>query len=171
MTIAQKAIAQAEALKRQWWDFLRDYYAVNTPAIMAEETWRWAIPVNEIDWRSLFSPIEDALWSEMRQEGVVLYPQYPVAGVFLDFAHPKVRVAVECDGAAWHADRLKDYQRDEKLRALGWTVFRITGSQCMQQTTFDEDGGEAELGRPKLLLRELAARYGLSGRAAKKAEA
>lgn len=169
MTQASTAQDRADAIKRERWDFLRDYYAANESAILAEEPWRWAMPINEVNWLEMFSPIEAAFWSDMRMEGVVLYPQYPVAGVFLDFAHPKAKVAVECDGAAWHMDRMKDYRRDDKLRALGWTVFRLTGSQCMQQTLYDAEDREERLGRPVILLRELAAKYGLSGRYARAA--
>lgn len=169
MTQANAANARAEEIKRQQWDFLRGYYEQNTPAILAEETWRWAVQINEIDWHSMFSPIEEAFWTDMRMEGVVMYPQYPAAGFFLDFAHPKVKVAVECDGAAWHMDRLKDYARDEKLRRLGWTVFRLTGSQCLQRTIYNAEDREEFIGHPVFLLRELGAKYGLSGRYARAA--
>lgn len=47
----------------------------------------------------------------------------------LDFAFPRERVDVECDGAAYHAgplSRARDRRRDDALSACGWTVLRFT---------------------------------------------
>lgn len=157
---------------RERFEWIKAYYAIGTPCIMAEHPWRWALEPNEVDWASWFSPIEAAFWSEMRQEGAVLYPQYPVGGYFLDFAHPKVKVAVECDGAKWHMDRQKDWRRDDALRAQGWTVFRLTGRQCFESSEVEADDSGAdveELGRPALLLRALGQRFHITARYARQA--
>ena len=90
------------------------------------------------------TPIEVAMWSDIRMEGAVFYPQYPVDKFFLDFANPVAKVALECDGYAFHLDKEKDAARDARLSELGWTVYRFTGRECMQDT----EEGEDEDGRP-----------------------
>jgi very-short-patch-repair endonuclease len=166
MTQATTEQRAADTAKRQRWDFLRSYYAENEAAILEAKPWQWGVPINEVDWRSMFSPIESAMWDAIRMEGAIFYPQYPVAGFFLDFANPQSRIAIECDGAAWHLDRVKDYERDEKLRHLGWTVFRVTGSKCMTQTKYDADDREVDVSYPAELMRTLVKRYPISGKAA-----
>ena len=87
------------------------------------------------------TPIEANFWEHLRAAGGVMYPQYPVAGFFVDFANPVAKVIVECDGKAFHTDKAKDAARDEKLALLGWTVYRLTGRQC--NGDFDEETGYA----------------------------
>jgi hypothetical protein len=60
-------------------------------------------------------------------------PQHPVTipsgDIKVDLAYPKFMLAIELDGYAWHMDRNsfeRDRQRDNELRALGWTVLRFT---------------------------------------------
>ena len=59
--------------------------------------------------------------------------QYPVtlpSGLIrLDLAYPGTKLAIELDGYAWHMDRRafeRDRERDNQLRAMGWTVLRFT---------------------------------------------
>lgn len=91
----------------------------------------------------VLSPIEAALWHDIRAESLVLYPQYPVGRFFVDFGNPAWRVAIECDGARWHTDRERDQQRQAQIEALGWTVHRVGGSTCKTDTavTETESGG------------------------------
>jgi REase_MTES_1575 len=47
----------------------------------------------------------------------------------IDLAYPRSKLAIELDGYAWHMDRRafeRDRQRDNELRAMGWTVLRFT---------------------------------------------
>ncbi len=81
------------------------------------------------DWVRLFSPIESMVWNTIRCNGIPLFPQFPACGYFLDFANPIVKIALECDGAAYH-DTKKDFERDTKLIKNGWMVFRVTGKEC-----------------------------------------
>jgi very-short-patch-repair endonuclease len=49
--------------------------------------------------------------------------------VHVDAAWPEVKLAVEFDGAAFHADRdawQRDLRRDAALAALGWVVLRFS---------------------------------------------
>jgi very-short-patch-repair endonuclease len=59
--------------------------------------------------------------------------QYPVTlpsgRIRLDLAYPGAKLAIELDGYAWHMDRRafeRDRERDNQLRAMGWTVLRFT---------------------------------------------
>ena len=89
------------------------------------------------DWAGLMTPIEAAAWCDIRELGVPLWPQLPVGRYFVDFGNPVRRVAVECDGAAWH-DADKDAKRDAVLNDAGWRVIRIAGRDC-----YGEEGREA----------------------------
>jgi hypothetical protein len=47
----------------------------------------------------------------------------------LDFAHPEILLDIECDSNSYHGDNAAfelDRERDNKLRAMGWTVLRFT---------------------------------------------
>jgi very-short-patch-repair endonuclease len=104
------------------------------------------------------TPIERWLWADIRQCNAIFYPQFPVAGVFVDFANPKALVAIECDGAAYHLDKEKDAARDARLGALGWTVYRITGADCAKE--YDEETHTPSPGFQ--FVREIAERHRLS---------
>ena len=116
----------------QDWQAIRDFYSDITPLILAQEKNEWA--VDAYAWahgNMIFqTPIEEWLWRDIRACNAVLYPQYPVMGFFVDYANPKAKVAIECDGAAFHQDREKDAARDLKLTDAGWSVYRISGRDC-----------------------------------------
>lgn len=137
---------------------LREFYANANFEIMQARSFEWGIDPYEVDWLRVFTPIEFALWQDIRQEGLVMYPQYPVAGFFLDFANPLLKVAIECDGAAYHLDKAKDAARDAKLNSLGWVVYRISGRDC--KTDFDAETNEP--GAARLLVRRVAAQHDVS---------
>lgn len=94
------------------------------------DAWDRADPYEIADWDSIFTPIERALWWDIRANALPLWPQYPVGRYFVDFGNPVRRVAVECDGRAYHQDKEADAARDADLRRMGWTVLRIEGWQC-----------------------------------------
>ena len=84
------------------------------------------------------SPIEQNLWSDIRTADLVLYPQWPVAGFFVDFGNPVARVAIECDGKAFH-DAARDVPRQKAIEAKGWTVYRFPGWMCNQQEVVEHE--------------------------------
>jgi len=96
-------------------------YEIVTPRILEAEAGRrgWWISPYFLDWDLLFTPIERDAWHSLRARGVRRYPQYPVAGVFLDFGNPALRIGLELDGAAYH-DAKQDAARDGRLAKLGW---------------------------------------------------
>jgi very-short-patch-repair endonuclease len=76
------------------------------------------------------SPIEVKLYEAMVRESLDPIPQFCIEGYFVDFAFPRVRVAVEADGAAYHqgARRDRDRKRDWVLQRHGWKILRFYGS-------------------------------------------
>lgn len=102
----------------------------------------WAIDPYAWDGSGIeFTPIERAAWADIREAGLVLYPQWPAMGYFLDFANPAANIAIECDGRQYH-DASRDRARDAVLAASGWTVYRIPGAVCLGDTReeIDEEG-------------------------------
>jgi very-short-patch-repair endonuclease len=140
------------------WNALREHYARHAKAIAAAARNDWAIDPYAWDVRIMqMTPIEAWLWQDIRDANAVLYPQYPVGGVFVDFASPRAKVAIECDGADFHLDKAKDQARDAKLAAMGWTVYRFTGRECRQE--FNPDTRTASPVR--LALQQIAERHRL----------
>jgi very-short-patch-repair endonuclease len=55
--------------------------------------------------------------------------QYPLGPYRADFAIPQLRLAIECDGFAWHSlpdKKAKDQMRDAQLAKYGWTTVRFS---------------------------------------------
>lgn len=118
-----------------WFEALRHNYRLYAAAVERGEV-SWGYPCDPYivaDWAMLFTPIEAAIWSDIRTYGLPFWPQFPVGKYFVDFADPVRRIALECDGAAYH-DPAKDARRDAALEKMGWTTYRIPGRDC-----FDED--------------------------------
>ncbi len=154
-----------------WCEHFRQHYIDLWPTVKNLPADQWAMPPNSFDWNDLMTPIELIVWGYIRDEGVVLYPQHPVAGYFVDFGHPKVRVALECDGKQYHLDKAKDEARQRAIEAKGWTVYRLTGNQCTFQYHDEIDPETGESYEPTAPARELIQRigrqYGLSSKLAR----
>jgi very-short-patch-repair endonuclease len=122
------------------WEQIKAFYAKALPEIMAGKSSQWGCDPYEWDGHGVtMTPIESWLWHDIRAEHLVLYPQFPVAWFFVDFANPKAKVVIECDGAAFHQDDAKDAARDKKLRAAGWSVYRINGVDCRDGVGMDRE--------------------------------
>ena len=104
----------------------RTYHRVQKEAEARPESVRVETSEGEI-W---MSPIEVKLYEAMRQAGLSPVPQYPIEGYIVDFAFPDVALAIEADGAAYHAEdrRERDRKRDGVIRRHGWTVKRFYGT-------------------------------------------
>lgn len=126
------------------WNSIRDFYRDNMNQIMNANSSQYG--VDPYWWEDMvqMSPIEHGMWCDIRCAGVVMYPQFPILNMFVDFANPKLKIAIECDGKEWH-DPIKDAKRDARLSAIGWTVYRFTGSECKKSGHEEED----DLGRIK----------------------
>jgi very-short-patch-repair endonuclease len=77
------------------------------------------------------SPWEKVLADALREAGIAVVPQYPIAGRFLDLAvlSPR-RIDIEIDGESVHRTagggrKDDDYWRDLQLQSLGWKVHRF----------------------------------------------
>ncbi len=110
---------------------IANVYRRNQFDIMRAADHLWGMPPYEIDWMMLFTPIETSLWYDIRHAGVVLYPQYPIGRFFADFANPRKKIVIECDGKAFHSPE-KDAPRDAWMISQGWRVFRLPGKACIQ---------------------------------------
>jgi very-short-patch-repair endonuclease len=85
--------------------------------------------------RPMGSEFEACLFRGLRDAGLPRpVPQYRVlmddgSEVFLDFAYPDVKLAIEADSFLWHAS-LADWQRDRarnnELIVLGWSILPLT---------------------------------------------
>ena len=82
---------------------------------------------------------------DIRAADLVMYPQYPIKGYFVDFANPAAKVCIECDGSQWHQDTEKDAIRQRNIEAQGWTMYRITGRAC--KTDSDPETGTKSAAR------------------------
>jgi very-short-patch-repair endonuclease len=142
------------------WNAIRDFYKKWHNAILEAGRAEWA-DEDPYLWDHVghieLTPIERWLWADIRQVDCVLYPQYPVAGYFVDFANPVAKVAIECDGAAYHTDKAKDAARDKRLFDLGWTVYRISGKAC--RTEQDEETGASSEARR--FIKEIALQHAI----------
>ncbi|MBV6457917.1 MAG: hypothetical protein HONBIEJF_01037 [Fimbriimonadaceae bacterium] len=88
------------------------------------------------------SPLEDALWQEMKRIRLPAERQFFVAHdddlYALDFAVfcQKGRLAIEADGDSWHADPVRipeDNRRNNALASLGWHVLRFNGMEVRER--------------------------------------
>ena len=152
------------------WGAIRKHYAANKAEIMAAPSHHFGIDAYAWDMGSgmiSMTPIENALWCDIRQAGLVMYPQWPACGFFLDFANPLVKVAIECDGKEFH-DPAADMARDSILEASGWRVFRITGRDCKIEGEMDEETHEYQHSPGEKLCDHIAKNYKISSRYAGK---
>lgn len=135
----------------------RRFYLTHTPLIMAAPRNEWASDAYAWDGWITMTPIEAWLWGDIRDANAVFYPQYPVGRFFVDFANPRAKVAIECDGKAYHQDLAKDMARQKEIEAMGWAVYRITGSEC--RTDFNDE--TREYGYARMFIEEIVDLHGL----------
>lgn len=50
---------------------------------------------------------------------------------FIDFIIPQNRIAIECDGEAWHQDEIKDKYRQSIIEYYGWKILRFKGKEII----------------------------------------
>jgi len=70
----------------------------------------------------------------LENNGYQPYGQVECRGYRIDIAvyYKRKRIAIECDGKAFHsshAQRTHDETKNRVLKKEGWTVFRFTGSE------------------------------------------
>jgi very-short-patch-repair endonuclease len=82
-------------------------------------------------FESLF---EQRVYLRIRERGFHVVPQFPVEGKRIDLVVIGAggRLAVECDGRAWHTtpeQRLRDLDRERELVRAGWRFWRVRDSE------------------------------------------
>lgn len=128
------------------WNAIAKFYKAANSLILTAKSNEWAIDPYAWEGQGItFTPIETSLWADIRAAGAVMYPQYPIHGMFFDFANPVAKVVIECDGADFHQDKARDVARDTILQSRGWTVYRISGRDC--KTDFDEEAMQSGFAR------------------------
>ena len=69
----------------------------------------------------------------LRKEGHAVRRQVPIAGLTVDFAIRSIRLVIEIDGSIHDRKdvQLDDAARDERLRAEGWRILRLSAETAM----------------------------------------
>lgn len=130
------------------WGAIKRHYAKYHQRIMSAPRDEWALDpyLWDMGQHMIFmTPIEENFWADCLEADLILYPQYPANGYFIDFANPVAKVAIECDGRAFHMDKERDAKREAVLVRNGWKMYRIEGWQCNQN--WNEETGRAPFGR------------------------
>jgi very-short-patch-repair endonuclease len=76
------------------------------------------------------SPIERRLYDALQMRGYYVQTQMPCGKYRIDLALPAYKIAIECDGRAYHStfeQKARDRRKDAYLRKHGWKVLRFTG--------------------------------------------
>ncbi len=89
---------------------------------------------DDVPQRPFDSLFEQRVFLRLRQRGYYVIPQYPVNDRRIDLVVVGAgrRLAVECDGRAWHTspDQVRqDLERERELRRMGWKFWRIRESE------------------------------------------
>jgi very-short-patch-repair endonuclease len=108
-------------------------YVQNPPS------WQQAVPEfagvqEDVRQRPFESLFEQRVFLRLRRRGYHVIPQYQVNDRRIDLVVVGAggRLAVECDGRAWHTspDQVReDLERERELRRLGWKFWRIRESE------------------------------------------
>lgn len=78
------------------------------------------------------SPIETRLYGALTTRGYYVRTQVPCGKYRIDIALPQYKLAIECDGKAFHSSlpqKAHDRRKNAYLRKSGWKVLRFSGSQ------------------------------------------
>lgn len=76
------------------------------------------------------SYIERRLYNALVFNGYTVHTQVPCGGYRIDLTLPAYRVAIECDGKAYHStpqQKAHDRRKNAYLRRHGWKVLRFSG--------------------------------------------
>lgn len=81
------------------------------------------------------SPFEEAVYADLVRLGYKVTAQVPVGKYRIDLVaeDDDSRVAIECDGDAYHQDASADLSRQIVLERCGWKFIRVRGSEYYRQ--------------------------------------
>ena len=85
--------------------------------------------------------LEQVMWKillALKQQGLpfATWTQFPLGKYRTDFALPQLKLAIECDGEAWHSHpdkKASDHLRDAELAKYGWTTVRFSEVDLKEQ--------------------------------------
>jgi very-short-patch-repair endonuclease len=82
------------------------------------------------------SPLERMLYYAIRHDykGKII-PQHPLGPYWIDLAIPSRKLALECDGKAYHSSPKMiehDRKRDAYMTRMGWKVMRFTYKELLR---------------------------------------
>ncbi|RVP93283.1 endonuclease domain-containing protein [Sinorhizobium meliloti] len=78
------------------------------------------------------SPIERRLYDALKFRGELVKTQVPCGKYRIDIALPVYRIAIECDGKAYHStpsQKARDRRKNAYLKDNGWKVLRFSGKR------------------------------------------
>ncbi|MFT4416780.1 endonuclease domain-containing protein [Fredinandcohnia humi] len=82
------------------------------------------------------SPIEARLYGALTTQGYYVQTQVPCGKYRIDIALTQYKLAIECDGKAYHSSpkqKAHDRMKDKYLRKNGWKVLRFSGRQIYRE--------------------------------------
>ena len=85
--------------------------------------------------RALYPELGPDSQGDLRSQHVIDYYDMPLT--IPDFAFPKDKIAIFCDGFKYHNDSdsfQKDRQQSRDLQLQGWCVLRFSGSEILNDT-------------------------------------
>ena len=88
--------------------------------------------------RKAMTDAEQTLWHRLRGKqllGVQFYRQKPIGSYIVDFYSSKAMLVIEIDGGQHAEDnhRQKDFERDQYLHQMGFTVLRFDNLQVLRE--------------------------------------
>lgn len=117
--ISQFGMANGQGVIKDWLEHCERVAKQSPPAAGAAMTYTQ-------------SEFEAEVLQALAAKGLETIPQFPACGFFIDIVATKddQRLAIECDGEAWHLDehgqlKQEDLIRQEILERAGWSVLRI----------------------------------------------
>jgi very-short-patch-repair endonuclease len=123
-------VPNSEDMRHQLLDYC--YGVINRGRSDSASASRASVPEDmRVDpFDSLF---EQRVYNRLIDQGLNVEPQYEAAGYRIDLVvvGGRYRLAVECDGDAWHGPQEyeRDLARQRDLERCGWTFFRIRESE------------------------------------------
>ncbi|MEK5107235.1 DUF559 domain-containing protein [Cytobacillus sp. FSL K6-0129] len=82
------------------------------------------------------SHIEGRLFEALIDHGFIVNTQVKCGRYRIDLTLPNYKIAIECDGKAYHsspAQKAHDRKKDKFLRNNGWVVLRFSGRQINRE--------------------------------------
>lgn len=85
------------------------------------------------------SYIEKRLYNELKKNGFNPIPQVKCGPYRIDIAIPEYRLAIECDGKAYHSSpeqKKHDARKNYYLKKNGWKVCRLSGKSINSRLSY-----------------------------------